>query len=307
MNPILPDVLPDVQAAEAPHRFKLTRVGVTGIRKPVRIERPEGTQHLIPTIDVYVDLPAEQKGSHLSRNVEVLDEIIDATVREPARSLEALCATIGTRLLERHDYATVAEVEMEADYFLDRKNPSGRDSLETYALEAQARIRRDGGSRKAIGVKVTGMTACPCAMEAVRSITADAHEDLADRVASLPLATHNQRNVTTVVVETGDGVGAGTAVEAVEANDLIHIAENALSTPTYELLKRGDEADIVLAAHRNPKFVEDVVRGVLDQLVAKYDHLPDDTRVLVRSRSEESIHKHDAVAERLTTMGELRA
>lgn len=296
MNPILPDI----QAQESPHRFKLTRVGVTEIRKPVQIDRPDGENHLVPTIDVYVDLPAEQKGSHLSRNIEVIDEIIDETVREPARSLEDLCVRIGERLLERHEYATVAEVEMAADYFMDRENPSGRRSLETYEIEARATVDRDGSHRKAIGVTVTGMTACPCAMEAVRSLTLDEHPELEEVVDELPTATHNQRNNTTVIVETGNG-------GEVEADDLIHLVEASLSTPTFELLKRGDEADVVLEAHRNPKFVEDVVRDVLDALVSKLDHLPGDTALLVRSESEESIHKHDAVAERRTTLDELRA
>jgi GTP cyclohydrolase-4 len=93
---------------------------------------------------------------------------------------------------------------------------------------------------------------------------------------------------------------------SVEADDLIGLVEGSQSSPTYEILKRPDEAQVVLDAHRNPKFVEDVVRDLLKKVADSYPDLPDEVAVSVRSESEESIHKHNAVAERITTMGELR-
>jgi GTP cyclohydrolase-4 len=92
----------------------------------------------------------------------------------------------------------------------------------------------------------------------------------------------------------------------VEANDLIDIAEASFSSPTYEILKRDDEAAVVINAHNNPKFVEDVVRDVLKRIVDGYPGLHDDVHLTVRSESEESIHKHNAFAERSTTLGDLR-
>ena len=85
------------------------------------------------------------------------------------------------------------------------------------------------------------------------------------------------------------------------------LVEGAFSSPTYELLKRDDEAAVVINAHRNPKFVEDVVRDVLKLLVDNCTDLPDNVGVTVRSESEESIHKHNAFAERKATLGDLRA
>ncbi len=95
-------------------------------------------------------------------------------------------------------------------------------------------------------------------------------------------------------------------LEAMEADDLIGAAEDAVSSPTYETLKRDDEGRIVYNAHKNPKFVEDVVRDVLKTLRDRFTSLPDDARITVRSLSEESIHKHNAFAERVTSMGKLR-
>jgi GTP cyclohydrolase-4 len=93
----------------------------------------------------------------------------------------------------------------------------------------------------------------------------------------------------------------------IEAEDLIAIVEDSMSSPTFEILKREDEAAVVRNAHENPKFVEEVVRGILASILERYSDFPDDASVMVRSESEESIHKHNAFAERVTNFGELRA
>ena len=92
----------------------------------------------------------------------------------------------------------------------------------------------------------------------------------------------------------------------VEADDLIDIVESSLSSPTFEILKRDDEAMVTMQAHKNPKFVEDVVRDILGKVLDTYSSLTDKVYIVVRSESEESIHKHNAFAERETTLGELR-
>ena len=150
---------------------------------------------------------------------------------------------------------------------------------------ARAIATREGNIRKFIGVEVIGMTACPCAMENIKKVYGERY-------------THNQRNVATIFIE-NDG--------SIEANDLIDIAEKAMSTPTYEILKRNDEMEVVKQAHENPKFVEDVVRDILKTIVEKYANLPSDYIVIARSESHESIHKHNAFAERVTTIGELKS
>jgi parallel beta-helix repeat protein len=103
-------------------------------------------------------------------------------------------------------------------------------------------------------------------------------------------------------IASGGVVSRNTVVK----NDLIGIVEESFSSPTYEVLKRSDEAKVVVHAHQQPRFVEDVVRTILGKLLERYPKLPDDTLVTVRSESEESIHKHNAFAERITTLGEVR-
>src|SRR5204863_11779 len=135
---------------------------VTGVVKPVQVRRPNRAVTLTTSLDVFVDLPPDQKGSHLSRNLEAINEVVDRSVREPVESLEELVDTIARSLLKRHDYATTSEVWATADYFLERTSPWGRTSLEPYRLVARANARR--GEReveRSIGVEVVGMTACP--------------------------------------------------------------------------------------------------------------------------------------------------
>ncbi len=278
--------LPDVQSWKPRSNFKLTRVGTKGIKKQVYIKRPEKTVQLIVNMEVFVDLPASKKGSDLSRNSEVIEEVIEQSVREPSSSLEELCGDMARKLLEKHEYATRSEVHASADYFLDRFTPGKRKTMEPYRIMSEAVATRDGKIKKFIGVEVMGMTACPCAMETIR-----------EAYGKDVKMTHNQRSISTLVME-----GRGD----VDANDLIDIAEASMSSPTYEILKRSDEKDVVIHAHENPKFVEDVVRDMLANVLERYGGLPDETEVIARSESLESIHKHNAFAERKTTLRELK-
>ncbi|MCL2785952.1 MAG: GTP cyclohydrolase MptA [Methanomassiliicoccaceae archaeon] len=283
----------DVQNRKLDTGFRLTKVGVTGVKKPVRIKRDENLVNdiLNCTIDVFVDLPAEQRGSHLSRNLEVLREIVDESVERPVAGIETLAADICRKLLNRHDYADTAEVVLTAEYFRKSRTPNGRETLELYTLIGESTAVRGGPLMRTIGVKVIGMTACPCAQETVG--------DVLDCKGKVAVMSHNQRNICTVSMTMGE-------TDNVEANDLISIVESSFSSPTYEILKRDDEAAVVINAHNNPKFVEDVVRDVLKRIVDRYPGLHDDVRLTVRSESEESIHKHNAFAERRTTLGDLR-
>ncbi|MEM1513515.1 MAG: GTP cyclohydrolase MptA [Candidatus Thermoplasmatota archaeon] len=277
-------MLSDVQSRKPEANFKLTRVGVKGIKKPVCIKRKEKVVNLIANIELFVDLPPTRKGSDLSRNAEIIEEIVDSSVREPSKSLEDLCEKIAEEMLLRHEYASRSEVRISSDYFLERNTPGGKKSLEPYKIMAVAIKERGGATKKFIGVEVVGMTVCPCAMENIKAKYGK-------------ICSHNQRNVASVFIE-NDG--------SVDADDIISIIEKSMSMPTFEILKRGDEMEVVKKAHENPKFVEDVVRDILKEIVNRYKNLPDSTVVIARSESFESIHKHNAFAERITTIGELR-
>jgi len=285
----------DVQYRKGNTWSKLTKVGVTGVRKPVVVKR-EGTNNALNGalncwMDISVDLPADQKGSHLSRNVEVLSDVVEDSIREPVTGLENMAVAMCKKLLVHHEYAQTANVDITAEYFRESKTPMGRGTLEIYKLLASGTAVRGSGIRKTIGVEVIGMTACPCAQQTVSEMMACE--------SGIPMMSHNQRNVCTALFRMDDDVD-------VEADDVIDIVQGAFSSPTYELLKRGDEGQVVINAHNNPRFVEDVVRNVLESIVERYGALPDNVEIVVKSESEESIHKHNAFAERTATLGELR-
>jgi GTP cyclohydrolase IV len=295
----------DVHAL-APDRgaVRLRSVGLSGIRKPISVQRPDRVHVLAVTFHVAVDLPASRKGSDLSRDAEILAEIVDQSVVRPVASLEAACSTIARELLARHEYATEATVDAEAEYFRPTGVPTGTESLEDYTLvaEAAATRRPDGhvALRRAVGAEAVGMTACPCAMETTRSLLTREFPLLADpRLAELPMISHNQRNRTRLVFEFPDG-------EEVEVDAMIDAVEGAQSSPTYAILKRGQEGRVVLDAHRRPKFVEDVLRDLLAELPRRFPQLGDSVVVRASTVSEESIHKYNVEASHRATLGELR-
>jgi GTP cyclohydrolase IV len=295
----------DVHATKPRHgRLSLRQVGVTGIKKPLHVRRADRVVSLSASFRVVVDLPSTRKGSDLSRNAELLAEVVDRTAHRPVASLEEACSTIARELLVRHPSASESRVTASADYFLSRGIDAARESLEDFRLFAEAAATRRPGGRvsvaRSIGAEAVGMTACPCAMESCREQLVEEFPQLARReLAELPMISHNQRNRTRLTLELPEGT-------EVEADRLIEAIEHAQSSPTFAILKRGDEARVVIAAHRNPKFVEDVLRDLLASLPERFRELPDATGLRAETTSEESIHKYDVVAEHRTTLGELR-
>ena len=304
--------LPDVQACEPDYPFNLTRVGVTGVKKLVKVERgnDERPVVLISDFEVFVDLPSDRKGANLSRNFEAIDEVLEEAINCPVYEIEELCGEIAKRLLLRHEYATRAEVKMKSEYIVRRQTPvtkaNGQEVVDIFA-EAVARAGPAGYLRKTVGAEVLGMTACPCAQEIMKEevreelaklgISEKQASDLADR---LPIATHNQRGRGSISIEVRDR-------RCVSIDRIIKIIEESMSSRVFGLLKRPDEAVVVKRAHSNPKFVEDCVRTMAQKLVAAFSDLPDDAAVTLKQINEESIHQHNAFAERTAKMGELRA
>ncbi|MEM3513194.1 MAG: GTP cyclohydrolase, FolE2/MptA family, partial [Thermoplasmata archaeon] len=178
----------DVQNHNTTKSFALNRVGISEVLKPACIQRPDKVVMLTAKIDVAVDLPPDLKGAHLSRNMEVLTEIIDNSVRTPAESLESLCLRCANSILERHEYASVAEVSMEAVYFLEKGT---KPSMESYLLFAKSISNRNGHFRRFLGVEVAGMTACPCAMETLREKLIEEHGNR-EILEKTPVITRNQ-------------------------------------------------------------------------------------------------------------------
>ena len=303
--------LPDTQDDAPNIPIKLTRVGVTGVKKLLQLERHNKRPIiLLPTFDAFVDLPFNQKGVHMSRNPEAISEVLDGISKDKGVGVESLCARIVEKMMDKHEYARRVEISMTTDYMFMRESPVTKHETQEMAnLKAKAvGLRDEEGNveiRKSIGAELIGMTVCPCAQESVRESDKNKLLEFLDEettqkvLDTVTFASHNQRGIGTLLIEVPEGW-------EVKGEDIIEIIEKSMSSPVCELLKRPDENATVMNAHRKPVFVEDCVRNMMEMIAEKYSDLPDDTLITSRQENQESIHRHNAFAEKVTTMGELK-
>jgi GTP cyclohydrolase IB len=244
---------------ERDHReLRIDKVGVRGLRFPIQIrDKAHVTQNTIATIGMYVDLPKEFKGTHMSRFIEVLNAHGNMVHVENITDI--------LHAMQRKLHADTAHLEMEFPFFLEKKAPvSGRESLMDYTARFDATA-----CGKEIDFVLTVMvgvtTLCPCSK------------------AISQYGAHNQRGRVTVQIR---------SVRAIWIEDLIALVEGAASSELYSLLKRQDEKAVTERAYENPVFVEDLVRNVALRLNAHSDV----TWYKVEAENYESIHNHNAYA-----------
>jgi GTP cyclohydrolase IB len=252
------DTIVDVQGSQDIRRIPIDKVGIKGIRHPIRVkDRTQGEQHTIATFNMYVNLPHNFKGTHMSRFVEILNQHeYEITVDSFKRMLDEMA-----RVLE----ARSGHIEMTFPYFVNKAAPiSGVKSLMDYEVSLLGEIE-DGDVSLRIKVVVPVTSLCPCSKE------------ISDYGA------HNQRSHVTVSARTRGFVWI---------EELIRIVEEESSCELFGLLKRPDEKYVTERAFDNPKFVEDVVRDIAgrfndDERIEAY---------VVESENFESIHNHSAYA-----------
>jgi GTP cyclohydrolase IV len=294
----------DLQASAPEVRIGLSRAGVRGVNKAIRLRWGQHEKLVSADVECTVDLDPSQKGVHMSRFPELFEEAIEEVVIGESLLAEQLAEHIAAHILERQ-HALRAEVTIEARFPRERRTPvtglPTQDAVTIIGIAAASAA----GVRRAVGVEAHGLNACPCAQGLVRDSAAarllEAGFGAGDieRIFELvPLATHNQRGVGRLYL--------GTEL-AVDALDLVAIVERSMSSPVYELLKRPDELFVVEHAHLQPRFVEDSVRHALADTLAAYPELADGDFLYSRQLNLETIHTHDVVAERFGTAGELRA
>lgn len=245
--------------SEADHRqLPIDKVGVRGLRFPIRVrDRTRDLQDTVATVGMYVDLPKEFKGTHMSRFIEVLNAhgnvIHVETIPDILREMQA-------RLKSR-----TAHVELEFPYFITKAAPvSGKAGVMDYGVRFEATM--DGREYDLVmTVKVNVTTLCPCSKAIARH------------------GAHNQRGEVTVQIR---------SKVVVWIEELISLIESCGSSEMYSLLKREDEKAVTERAYENPVFVEDLVRNV----ATKLNQHPQVTWYRVEAENQESIHNHNAYA-----------
>ena len=253
-----PKPLTDVQASEDFRRVAIDKVGVKGITYPIRLRTPGGgAQHTVARVNMYVSLPHHQKGTHMSRFLEVLNE--HAQEIDPTDIL-SICHDIKERL-----NAADAHLELAFTYFINKSAPvTGSPGLMDYEVTFEA--VSNGVDDFLLGVKVPATSLCPCS----KIISA--------------YGAHNQRCHIEAKVRTTGGI--------FWIEDLVKILESAASAEVYSVLKRPDEKHVTELAYDNPRFVEDIVRELAVKLEAE-DRI---TWYAITSENFESIHNHQAYA-----------
>ena len=300
--------LEDVQNQVPTLRISLSRVGVTNVEKVIRIVAGETERLFYAKLDCFVDLGPRQKGAHMSRFEEVVNDAIgEVILGESAFRAETLAQHVAEKVRDRQG-ARRAEVHLEARYPEYKPAPnSGIRTQEIYTLHGIA-VAGSGGTKRLIGVTAQGMTACPCAQTLVKSnsrerLQADGFgEQEIERIFdAVPVATHNQRGLGTLHVGCPEECDTD-----IDAQRLLTIVEDSMSSEIYELMKRSDEGAVVEKAHRRPRFVEDCVREMIRGVVVGLPELGDNSFVSARQENLETIHQHNVVADRHGMLGELR-
>jgi GTP cyclohydrolase IV len=300
--------LEDVQSQLPTLRVSLSRVGVTNVEKVIRLRSGDAEQLYMARLDCFVDLGPRQKGAHMSRFEEVVNDAIgEVVLGEAAFRAETLAQHIAEKVRDRQG-AQRAEVRIEARYPEHKPAPeSGILTQEIYSLLGGA-VASAAGTRRLIGVRAQGMTACPCAQKLVEGrsrerLEADGFSD--DEIArifeAVPVATHNQRGLGTLSIGCPED-----CTTDIDAERLLAIVEDSMSSEIYELMKRTDEAAVVEKAHRRPRFVEDCVREMIRGVVEHFDGLSERAFVSARQENLETIHQHNVTAERFGLLGEIR-
>jgi GTP cyclohydrolase IV len=301
--------LVDVQSQAPSLAVSLSRVGVTNVEKVIRI-RANGTEQLYSArLDCFVDLGPQQKGAHMSRFEEVVNDAIgEVVLGESALRAETLAQHIAEKVRDRQD-ALRAEVHIEARYPEHKPAPeSGILTQEIYSLLGTA-VSSEHGTRRLVGVRAQGITACPCAQQLVQARSRErllddgfSADEIARIFAAVPVATHNQRGLGTLHI--GCPEDCDTDIDAAR---LLAIVEDSMSSEIYELMKRSDEGAVVEKAHRRPRFVEDCVREMIRGVVGAFPALTDRHFVSARQENLETIHQHNVTAERFGLLGEMRS
>ncbi|KXB05609.1 hypothetical protein AKJ49_00445 [candidate division MSBL1 archaeon SCGC-AAA382A03] len=280
----------DVQEREPEIALKIDKAGVKGVKKKISTQTPEGAFFYDVILDAYVDLPKTQRGTHMSRDIEAFLEAIEEAKKEESSSLEEVLHDICQKLIQKHSYATRAELIAKTRHQYQERFTKITTSEEADVTISVSMSRNDK-DKKSVKVKVPGMTVCPCAQE----MYSDKEETELDKTPS-----HTQR--AKLIIE------AAAENKLVRLDWLIEAARKAFSAPTVSLLKREDEYSLIKQAYQKPRFIEDLIRHALQNCYEKLieEGYPEDTVIKIEAESFESIHPHNAYASRETTLGELK-
>jgi GTP cyclohydrolase-4 len=286
------------------------------LEKKVEIVQENKRYSFYPKISALINLPAEQRGIHMSRTSETIEEVINEVIFKPTPTIELVGDRIIKKLLERHPYTSKAEVKLEGKIVVQVRENDERIIQKSYNISSFVKASRDSlgdiDYNYFIGASAVGMTVCPCAKELSLEYAEEvvksrkdiniSEEDLSKLLNILPFSSHNQRSIGTIIIQIKDLTN-----HKVDVLDIIDVIEQSMSGKIQSVLKRPEEAELVRSAHLKPLFSEDVIREMANNFIIRdFPNLEDNFKVKFKIESLESIHPHNVYAELKTTVGELK-
>jgi len=287
------------------------------LEKKVEIVQMNKKYSFYPKISAYIGLPAEQRGVHMSRTSETIEEVINEAIYKPTPTIELVGDRIVKKLMDRHPYTSKAEVKLEGKIIVQLRENHERNIQKSYEINSLVKaIRTSTGEidyTYLIGVSAVGMTVCPCAKEMSQEYAEEiiktrkdiniSQEDIDKLINLLPFASHNQRSKGTIIVEMKD-----LEIHKIDILDIINVIEESMSGKIQSILKRPDEAELVRVAHLKPLFAEDVIREMAKNFVSRnFPNLDDQLNITFIIDSEESIHPYNVFGQVKITLGELKS
>jgi GTP cyclohydrolase-4 len=307
----------DLQDSSSSLDIALDKVGIVDLEKRIEIVQENSKRYsFYPKISALINLPAQQRGIHMSRTSETIEEVINEVIFTPTPTIERVADRIVKKLLEKHHYTTKAEVKLEGKIVVQVRESEQRTIQKSYDISSYVLANKNESGQidfnYFIGASAVGMTVCPCAKEMSQEYAEEiiktrkdiniSEDDLKKLINILPFSSHNQRSKGSITLQIKD-----LNSHKIDVLDIIDIIEDSMSGRIQSVLKRPEEAELVRSAHLKPLFSEDVIREMAKNFLArKFINLDDEFKIIFKIESYESIHPHNVYAELNTTVGELR-
>lgn len=306
----------DMQDSKSFINLRIDKVGIIGVNKKVEIIQENKKYSFYPNISALISLPQNQRGIHMSRSSETIEEVINESVFKPASTIEIVADRIARKLFERHPYTSNIEVKLEGSIIVQLREIEYRNIQKTYDVSSLVYGKKNElgqiNYEYFIGVKALGMTCCPCALNLSKQYAEDilktrkdikiSDEDITKILNLLPFASHNQRSEGTIIVQIKD-----LNKQEIDILDVIDVIEESMSGRIQSILKRPDEGELVRSAHLKPLFAEDVVREMGKNFIARNFPILDDTDIIFKVETFESIHPYNVYCELKMKYAELKS
>ncbi len=265
----------DVQYEDPEQRLRIKIAGIRGFAVPVTTFSKDNLVFASASISAFVDVPENTRGINMSRTAVSISSALNS-----ASKIEKLANRIAFKLLKVHEYSALSDVRLKGEGFIFTKSPvTELQSIERFGFFESSKVDRGGSGENTFGVKVTGISACPCGAELMKT-----------KLNSSDISpTHMQRAEVKVAVRIK-------GKNFVEFKKLVDIAYRSFSGRVYSSLKRADEAFLIYFSLKNTRFVEDIYRLAVSELYRKFKDTKGVLGVYASVRSMESIHGYDAAA-----------